>query len=983
MEKTSKFILFTFNRFSFRTSNEEDREFDIKAENEEIRNKWFKCLTMLIPKQKRKETDTMSVNSNTSNMLKPRPTRNQNRVTNADMSSMLILQNSGFIFNDKKEEDLSHKCLSLKNISKDNFPDLSDQHIKDRIQYGFLEKRHKSKLEFYQKRWVFLTSSRPLNDYAYEADEESLEHNILPNWMDFDILYYFKAENEEDKSESRGSLNLAECNGIEIRETDDKFYIFLDYGDRFYQFQHRYKAVRDLWFDALRISRKTAKDKKNSITSNPRNTNKLLNIYEKSGIGKIYTIAENEKSNILKNMTNILDYSNLQISIYNLQNFLFKTLDGLLLNLPLKHEIFKTYIETFNTGILECVQSYWINTYKETTVPNIIELSLFLFKQEKLYEPFGVTDSNFSINARELIKVFCKKSFFLVREIIETILKKEREVKHYKASDNCYYTYGPKDLYNIVNETFKVLKPTKNNIIYENGLFLAKECILQYLIGVDCLISNHELDIEKEFLIAIVNNTVTINNYISELIENVTQTHVLNEKEIEEAICAKGIAKWVNILADFCANRVANELMENLIDEEFNDVFMNLNEDQILKKILEIFENYLHLFHKNIRKKFGYEIAKILVTEYINNLLISKKKANVNFIIEKMKKDQTKINDVCFGIFGENLTREALKAIDNILEFLEVDTDFIGVSCSKLDKVKGFNLTTAKMLIELRTDLSKDQKRDALKTCKEILQNSNKKTSKDTDSSANNALYLAVEADSLQKEYFQDKDEEDYLEERDVMLSPKAAPKNSFKALNRARTVNLTEFLTFDEDEITENLPDPFNLDEDDKSVYANKDRADSMKVSDVIVEGFINKKSDFTWQKRFFQLKNGFLYWYKTKKSIESQNSFKLKSIKKMQSLEKNQFNILLYDERLYKFDCLNLEDKEKWVNSISSEMNKFKAMNIKNNEKKIEIQYDAVVKKKVIEDFNNHPSIDGKQAYMKEIVQKAIELEDFFKKK
>ena len=69
-------------------------------------------------------------------------------------------------------------------------------------------KRHKSTVEIYQKRWHFLISSRPLSDLEYENDDYSLEDKILPSFLNFDVIYYYKVENENDFSSSIGTVNL-------------------------------------------------------------------------------------------------------------------------------------------------------------------------------------------------------------------------------------------------------------------------------------------------------------------------------------------------------------------------------------------------------------------------------------------------------------------------------------------------------------------------------------------------------------------------------------------------------------------------------------------------------------------------------------------------------------------------------------------------------------------------------------------------------
>ena len=80
--------------------------------------------------------------------------------------------------------------------------------IESRIIYGFLQKRHKSTVEIYQKRWYFIISTRPLNLANYHDDGASLDDKLLPTTLSFDTLFYFKVESENDRSEAVGKIEL-------------------------------------------------------------------------------------------------------------------------------------------------------------------------------------------------------------------------------------------------------------------------------------------------------------------------------------------------------------------------------------------------------------------------------------------------------------------------------------------------------------------------------------------------------------------------------------------------------------------------------------------------------------------------------------------------------------------------------------------------------------------------------------------------------
>jgi len=56
-----------------------------------------------------------------------------------------------------------------------------------------------------------------------------------------------------------------------------------------------------MWYEALRNSRKTAKDVNKSVTKKPRNLNKLLAMIELEGPNKLKEFCEKEKEKLAGN----------------------------------------------------------------------------------------------------------------------------------------------------------------------------------------------------------------------------------------------------------------------------------------------------------------------------------------------------------------------------------------------------------------------------------------------------------------------------------------------------------------------------------------------------------------------------------------------------------------------------------------------------------------------------------------------------------
>jgi hypothetical protein len=108
------------------------------------------------------------------------------------------LKKSGFT---DKDDELSEKLL------KSRFKNLNTElpEIKNRIQYGFLLKKHKRDYLF-QKRWFFIISSRPLNDIDYEKEDGMVSKN--PQGVLSDTLYYYSFDGEGEECKLKGEISM-------------------------------------------------------------------------------------------------------------------------------------------------------------------------------------------------------------------------------------------------------------------------------------------------------------------------------------------------------------------------------------------------------------------------------------------------------------------------------------------------------------------------------------------------------------------------------------------------------------------------------------------------------------------------------------------------------------------------------------------------------------------------------------------------------
>ena len=170
-----------------------------------------------------------------------------------------------------------------------------------------------------------------------------------------------------------------------------------------------------------------------------------------------------------------------------------------------------------------------------------------------------------------------------VKTIIESILKNEREVKALKSPDHIFITNGPLDLFKMLYSLIDVFKKENYRVKYimEQFLYLCKECILQYLMGVDCVVSRYDLDIDKEFLLAVSNNSIKINSQFEDLLDEIKSMKILTDKEVEDASGAREISSSLTIISNSSISRFVQDLSDALMSE-FEDHFLTLDISNIL-----------------------------------------------------------------------------------------------------------------------------------------------------------------------------------------------------------------------------------------------------------------------------------------------------------------------------------------------------------------------------------------------------------------
>ena len=952
----------------------EDREFIFKAQSEEERNKWVYVLKFL--KNKLQELNELenqlriNISESSKALVHKKSIAKRNKLQSQGKITAELIRKYGYVTN--KEEKLSKELLMSKGIDK--LLNLQDTKINRRIYYGFINRKNKN-YDYFQKRWFFIFSRRPLFDHHYLDDDVDLDPKKQKEWIKFDTLYYFKLEDTTVDVENLKSLDLENSHKIELLDKDDKFYLYLDVGDRRLVCYCDSKSERDVWFEVLKNSRRTALEYKVSYTKHPRNI-ELLNTYFLRSDKDFIKKMEKEKVEIVGKYEDITDFNIFEFNQQNLKNFMLSTIDGCNSNSPPKEDLLKGYCEYMDKIYLDICKSFWDRKYQEIENANLLKMSMMIFNFGEELLKVNVIDGNFYKNGKEFSKIFLKKTYQNVLTIIKNLLKKEREIKAIKDESGLYCTRGPSDLFQLLSQTFDLVKDNKNKCLYELTLDLFNAAVNQYIIGEEAVLNNLDIIIEKEFLLAVANNSLNLIQYVNNLLEAAKSMNVLNDEEIYESFGASRVNAKVNKVSQKAITSFVFYFINELGNSFKNTPFMSLDMTKILVVVNDIFGSFKSTMNAIVIKKAWNEILKMTLYHYINNLISSNYKGvTVLEIRIKLKNDTALISETFESLVGKHLTTSTVKILHDIYDFLCVSPSMISSSIFTLRQYIGptFSIKRAAAFMKLRTDFKEEETADAIKQCQDAL----RKYALDNREDPEVISYFQI-MDREIRRLEREKRTSVLIDELKIEdLKQNIVQKNEEEEVDVIK-YEIDDFLKGDSDEeeeegkIKQNLPL-----EKDKEVSQEE-------VSDIIIEGYMDKKTHSSYQTRFFQLKNGFLYWFKDQNSSTIQNKINLKNTIKIDSQKSKKFTIVAGGEggkasdlsgKIYKFKCEDEETKNKWMSVLTQEINKYKEEKTKTNILEIPLR-----KKEIIDHFNL-PEIGKDVYFMRNQIIQEMKTENYFK--
>jgi len=759
------------------------------------------------------------------------------------------------------------------------FQNIDPDILSKRVMSGWLRKRSKGKTKYFQNRWFILVSARQIRNDC-PLDEEILSVSQLPPWMELETIYYFDDKEILTESKYLKNIVLQDCNGVIVKDmtkSKDKGFTFkIDMGETIYHLNAETLKENQQWTVAIELSKATAQQQARSRDGGLKKNIALIEkIHAEGGVSKLQDKIIDDYLRITMEYP-IEDFDNLDEFLQQNEKVLedFKaTADACLALDPPRKDIIEEYFPIYHEKTIQMPTIYYESNKASLQNMDIIKILNWLFSYTDSLSLFGIKDERLTNSIKSLSSLLTKKMLKTGTSMIFNILLEMRDSTTCEIVDGLKQTNGPLDLFKILNETFETYKRCRYKEVAEKMLIIMKKEIVYYQSYLEILLKDQKFTVER--YIGLSNDTLAYIRNVNDFASNAAHVTGLDEIEVEKLLDKEEVVRKFVHIGNLAFEKLVDAAFWNLAGH-FKVNFMDLKSDVVLGNILQPLSDIIASLHKSYSLKVWKLCFEKVIILYMQCLLNSASKLKVkeiSVLSERLALDR----DIFEGTFkvGASVMEACLKVINDILDFFDTSPAIIPMSILEFRRTNGpgFNMTTVKALLNLRVDLTSSERSEALQGCKELL--SNYKEEKGQPSSGGLLQRIEVEK--------QEGDEDDDIKVEEV-----------------------------EEEEV--------KVEEDVKEEKQEEKKGDPNKLGLKALEGYLEKKSaGFTkaWEKRYFAIKNGKLYWYNNDRAREALNHLDLKNVHDCVAKKEKKFTFQ-YENKTYKLKAPNRADRDKWVQVI-----------------------------------------------------------------
>ncbi|CAG9318772.1 unnamed protein product [Blepharisma stoltei] len=900
----------------------EERVFELKADNPDAKVMWVNALQLLLEKIRvSKQPETRPRSDTKTKTWKPKN-------LSADMLQMVKIDADSPSPAPRVDSQNVHvQIMNLKGIWQ-YIVNIDAKVLKNRLIYGFLNKRSKGKMKYFQKRWFVLISGAPIKNDV--EDDQQLAETLLPPWMYLNHIYYFKFSGLDDDSEAQGEIPTRIVN-IRIKDMtnskDSGASFLLDVGTRIFHLNADNEEEMNRWIKAIEISRENAQEVSSSITGKPKILKKIIDLYDNHGEsslkGKILEKFQNEIGDLMENCKEIeLAINACQL----LTDDLISTIDGCIAARPQRLEIAEFYAGIFHKKLCEFLSRCWKILGKHMPIEDLRKLIKWVHYYDTQLRKVGITDQKVDNGLVVLSLTYSNRIFENSKQGILDAMINAREQVGIDEESGLYIVCFA-EICSIVEPLLFEIQSENLPSFTENLLETLRDVVGQYQNAVIELLER-AAPLSLTYLVGLCNDSYLI---LQRMItwQNLLKSHI-EADVMQKHLCATEMSENVKQMG----GRVKEYLTDTLllkVDDQFSGPIHELHLEAIFSKIvkdLSVFEPYLE---KSFMRHIWRSLLEELIEKYTDSILLNNaglRDQSILLLTETLRSDTDMLlKHFCTKLDADAVIQE-IKVLKDILDFLEALPHQIPEAVKSLRKSQGdtFSLNVAKYLIYLRSDLDIDEKRSATIKAKDTFEG--ERNIEQRQKKRSSVLFGNISTD-----------------ETLVQVEEKSHAASELE--NRKRNVTQIVNPTFPALE----------------GYLLKKSNKLALKGIGININLGLDSLLNMDYDNIYFSIKNDRLYWYKSHKALEPINSISLHDVQSVEIYKDSttpKFKVVSSTKTL-KLQASSFEERDKWIKALQKQEEE--------THQNVSL-FNFVTKESLFED------IDGVSKFKRDLMKLAIQL-------
>lgn len=333
-------------------------------------------------------------------------------------------------------------------------------------------------------------------------------------------------------------------------------------------------------------------------------------------------------------------------------------------------------------------------------------------KQEEIINLYGMSDPRYQESYGDVTKTFCVRIFQnMMPMFLEVIYKMEKE---YNEENGALISYGPVDLFKMVNTVFDNYFSAPNDEVLRAVLGVSFKLVSNFQVEYRTIVEEEDLDLP--ILCCLTNSCLKFIGATKDFVQTIKKTTKVNQEVIEGYFSYQGIVKAFANISNLSFLKI-----QNYIEDDLTKDFMNIQDHKSwnMEKFIEDWFQRLYKIMNMIISAYTKKLWKYIFEQfcllYVQMIIAKSQKYGIkdkSILADKIATE----NELSLNVFKDFISNKEFEIGKSQLEAIhkvfiaDKDELMTYISTLRLNLRETFNLNCIKLILRLRPDLSKENK---------------------------------------------------------------------------------------------------------------------------------------------------------------------------------------------------------------------------------------------------------------------------------